>query len=70
MIGIYSFGDILEHQYLAIMLFMHGRATPSAMPSTTRVASKAHKEVSAAHGVRNVASDHKATPHAMTTLPP
>ena len=52
------------------MLFMQGRATPSAMPSRARIASRAHKEVSAAQGVRKVASDHKATPHAMTTLPP
>lgn len=56
--------------YLAIILFMHGRATPSAIPSSIRMASRANKDVSDAHGVRKVARDHKATPQAMTTLPP
>lgn len=52
------------------MLFMQGRATPSATPSIARMAIKAHKEVSAAKGVRKVANDHSATPHPMTILPP
>lgn len=62
----YNFGN----WYLATMLFMQGRATPSATPSKARIVSRAQIEVSAAHGVRKVASDHRATPHAMTTLPP
>lgn len=52
------------------MLFMLGSATPSAIPSIALIASRVHKEVSAAQGVRKVAIDHKATPHDMTSLPP
>ena len=61
---------VQNHYYLATMLFMQGRATPSAMPSKARIARSAHNEVSAAQGVKNVASDHKATPQPMTILPP
>ena len=49
---------------------MQGRATPSAIPSSILMASNAHNDASAAQGVRSVAMDHKATPHAITNLPP
>lgn len=62
--------ELADHIYLATMLFMQGRATPSAMPRRARIARRSHREVSAAQGVRKVAKDHKATPQAMTTLPP
>nr|GMD69296.1 hypothetical protein BHE74_00042776 [Ipomoea batatas] len=45
-----------------------GKATPSAMPSNIRMRRSIHIETSAAHGVRNVAKDHRATPQAMTTF--
>lgn len=61
---------IFLQQYLESMLFMLGNATPSAIPSRVLMVSSDHKEVSAAQGVRRVAKDHKATPHAITSLPP
>lgn len=62
--------EMISEQYLEIMLFMLGSATPSAAPRRILIARRAHKEVSAAQGVRNVAIDHRVTPHAMTSLPP
>lgn len=49
---------------------MEGRATPSARPKKARIAKRLVVEWFAAHGVRNVAKDHKATPHAITLFPP
>jgi hypothetical protein len=48
--------------YLDTILFMLGSATPSAMPSKTLVNRNNQIERPAAHGDRNVAKDHKATP--------
>lgn len=49
---------------------MEGRATPSANPKNVRTAKRLVVEWLAAHGVRRVAKDHKATPHAITLFPP
>lgn len=49
---------------------MLGNATPSAIPKRALMASNADRDDSAAQGVRKVAIDHKATPYAMTRLPP
>ena len=49
---------------------MEGRATPSARPKKARTAKRAMMEWLAAQGVKSVAKDHKATPHANTLLPP
>uniref|UniRef100_A0A2P2IXD2 Uncharacterized protein n=1 Tax=Rhizophora mucronata TaxID=61149 RepID=A0A2P2IXD2_RHIMU len=49
---------------------MEGKATPSASPKKARTANRLAVEWLAAHGVRRVAKDHNATPHAITFLPP
>lgn len=56
--------------YLHRMLFMEGMATPSARPMRARMRSSIPMEWPAAQGVASVASDHKAAPQAITTLPP
>ena len=58
-----------EH-YLDRRVFMEGRATPSARPKKARTAKRLVVEWFAAHGVRTVAKDHKATPQAITLFPP
>lgn len=49
---------------------MAGKATPSARPKTARTTKRVAAEWLAAHGVRRVAKDHNATPHAITLVPP
>lgn len=49
---------------------MQGMATPSASPKKARTAKRLAVEWLAAHGVRRVAKDQKATPHAITLFPP
>lgn len=49
---------------------MEGRATPSASPKKARTAKRLVVELLAAQGVRRVAKDHRATPHAITRFPP
>lgn len=56
--------------YLDRRVFMDGSATPSARPKRMRTVRSIAVECSAANGVRNVARDHTATPHAMTLFPP
>mmetsp|Transcript_7162 Transcript_7162/g.30512 ORF Transcript_7162/g.30512 Transcript_7162/m.30512 type:complete len:309 (-) Transcript_7162:175-1101(-) len=54
----------------AVMLFMHGKATPSPRPMTARHRSSAGSDAAAAKGVRAVATDHVAMPARSTFLPP
>lgn len=56
--------------YLDTRVLIAGRATPSASPKKARTANRLRVEWEAAHGVRSVAKDHKATPHAKTFFPP
>ncbi|CAN6576193.1 unnamed protein product [Malus baccata var. baccata] len=49
---------------------MDGRATPSVSPKKARTAKRLVVEWLAAHGVRRVAKDHMAKPHAITVFPP
>lgn len=51
-------------------VFIEGKATPSARPKRARATKSMLVEWSAAHGVNNVAKDHKATPQAITLFPP
>jgi len=52
------------------MRFMDGNATPAARPNSARTTRRVAAEWPAAHGVRRVKKDHKATPHAITVFPP
>ena len=54
----------------AVMLFMHGSATPSPRPITARHARSAGSDAAAAKGVSAVAMDHVAMPASSTFLPP
>ncbi|RRT39290.1 hypothetical protein B296_00037227, partial [Ensete ventricosum] len=49
---------------------MEGKATPSARPKSARTAKSMAVEWLAAHGVRKVARDQTAAPHAITRFPP
>lgn len=49
---------------------MDGIATPSASPKKARTARRLAVEWLAAHGVRSVDKDHRATPQANTLFPP
>lgn len=62
---------MLAHElYRDKSVFMEGKATPSARPNRARTARSIAVEWSAAHGVRKVARDQRATPHAITLFPP
>lgn len=56
--------------YLDRRVLIEGMATPSARPKKARTANRLTVEWLAAHGVRSVAKDQKATPHAITLFPP
>lgn len=51
-------------------VLIDGIATPSASPKKARTAKRLVVEWLAANGVRRVASDQRATPHAITRFPP